>query len=195
MPRALRISQSDFPYHVTSRTVNKEVFHVDMERLWKFISMRLHFCSFAFEIEIHAFVLMNNHYHLIVRTPKANLSQFMCYFNRELSKELNRTTKRINQTFGSRYYASIVKDPRYYLTLYRYVYRNPVEAKACQKVEDYKFSSLPQVLGKTKLEIPIFDFPIIEGQAMNNLDWLNQDYKNEEKKLIRKSLKKTIFEL
>lgn len=168
---------------------------MDMERLWKFISMRLHFCSFAFEIEIHAFVLMNNHYHLIVRTPKANLSQFMCYFNRELSKELNRTTKRINQTFGSRYYASIVKDPRYYLTLYRYVYRNPVEAKACQKVEDYKFSSLPQVLGKTKLEIPIFDFPIIEGQAMNNLDWLNQDYKNEEKKLIRKSLKKTIFEL
>ena len=195
MPRALRVSQSEFPYHVTSRIVNKELFHVDMDRLWNFMSMRLHFCSFAFEIESHAFVLMNNHYHLIVRTPKANLSQFMCYFNRELSKELNRTTKRINQTFGCRYYASIVRDPRYYLTLYRYVYRNPVEANACQNVEDYKYSSLQQVLGKTKLDFPIFDFPIIESQAMNNLAWLNQNYKKDEKTLIRKSLKKTIFEL
>jgi putative transposase len=194
MPRALRVFQSEFPYHVTSRTVNKEAFHVDMDRLWKYVSMRLHFCAFAFEIEIHAFVLMHNHFHLVVRTPKSNLGDFMCYFNRELSKELNRTTGRINQNFGNRYYASMVKDPRYYLTLYRYVYRNPIDAGICLKVEDYKYSSLQHVLGK-RMQFPVFDFPIIEGAWIKNLDWLNEDYKKDEKIQIRKGLKKPIFEL
>lgn len=157
--------------------------------------MRLHFCSFAFQIEIHAFVLMKNHYHLIVRTPEANLSQFMCYFNRELAKELNRTTGRINQTFGNRYFASIAKDPRYYLTLYRYVYRNPIEAKACHKVEDYPYSSIQHVLGYRKMEFPVFDFPIVEGQWRQNLEWLNSDYKKDEKEQIRNALKRPIFEL
>ena len=195
MPRANRILQSDFPYHVTIRTVNKEAFRLDLRDLWKFISMRLHFCSFAFEIEIHAFVLMKNHYHMIVRTPNANLSGFMCYFNRELSKEINRATGRINQTFGNRYYASMVKDPRYYLTLYRYVYRNPVDATACHKVEDYEFSSLQYVLGKRKMEFPIFDYPIVDGNWFKNLDWLNSSYKKEEREQIRQSLKRPIFDL
>lgn len=195
MPRANRILQPDFPYHVTSRAVNKEDFHVSMDMLWNFLCMRLHFCAFAFEIEIHAFVLMKNHYHLIVRTPRSNLSQFMCYFNRELSKELNRKCGRINQTFGNRYYASMVKDPRYYLTLYRYVYRNPIEAGACNFVQDYKYSSLQQVIGNTKMEIPIFDYPIVEGNWINNLDWLNKDYSADEKQNIRTALKKPVFEL
>ena len=166
-----------------------------MRLLWKFISRRLHFCSFAFKIEIHAFVLMKNHYHLIVQTPRANLSQFMCYFNRELSKELNRATGRINQNFGTRYYASLVKDPRYYLTLYRYVYRNPIEAGACAKVEDYEFSSLRQVIGRSKMEFPIFDSPIVEGNSFMNLEWLNETSKSEERSQIRKSLKKAVFVL
>lgn len=157
--------------------------------------MRLHFCSFAFGIEIHAFVLMKNHYHMIVRTPEANLSQFMCYFNRELSKEINRATGRINQTFGNRYYASIVKDPRYYLTLYRYVYRNPVEANASKSVEEYEFSSLQQVIGAKKMEFPIFDFPIVDGYWFKNLDWLNSSYQKDEREKIRQSLKRKVFEL
>lgn len=195
MPRAKRILQSDFPYHVTSRTVNKETFYLDLERLWKFASMRLHFCSFAFGVEIHAFVLMRNHYHLIVRTPNSNLSEFMCYFNRELAKEINRATGRINQTFGNRYFSSIVKDPRYYLALYRYVYRNPVEANACKSVEEYEFSSLQHVLGIKKIEFPVFDYPIVEGQWFKNLEWLNASYKKKEKEEIRRSLRRQIFRL
>lgn len=132
---------------------------------------------------------------MIVRTPNANLDQFMCYFNRELSKEINRATGRINQTFGDRYYPSIVKDPRYYLTLYRYVYRNPVEAGACEKVEQYEYSTLQHVLGNKRMEFPVFDFPIVDGNWLKNLNWLNEDYKKEEKEQIRQSLKHRIFEL
>lgn len=195
MPRAKRIIQAEFPYHVTDRTVNKQAFPLSLELMWEIISRRLHFCSFAFKIEIHAFVLMKNHYHMIVRTPEANLDQFMCYFNRELSKEINLLSGRINQTFGSRYYGSIVKDPRYYLTLYRYVYRNPVEAGACEKVDGYKFSSLQEVLGLRKMAFPVYDFPIIEGNWFQNLNWLNESYKKGERAQIKQSLRRPIFEL
>lgn len=195
MPRNKRILQNEFPYHVTSRTVNKQNFPVDLENSWKIFSRQLHFCSFAFQIEIHAFVLMNNHYHLLVRTPNANLSDFMCYLNKEISKEMNRLTGRINQVFGSRYYSCIINDPRYYLTVYRYIYRNPINAGLCNKVQQYKYSSLNFVLGADVYKFPVFDSPIVESNNYtSNLNWLNQAYSQEEHKKIRNSLKKPIFE-
>lgn len=192
MPRAKRILQSQFPYHVTDRTVNKIPFPISMEGMWKLFSRRLHFCSQLFNIEVHAFVLMTNHYHLLVRCPDNNLSQFMTYFNRETSKEINKISGKINQNFGNRYYASIIQDPNYYLTVYRYVYRNPVEAGLAKFVQNYPFSSFQFVIGN-KMEFPIFDFPITEAGNFNDLDWLNKDYKADERSRIRTALKKAYF--
>jgi putative transposase len=193
MPRALRVRQSQFPYHITNRSVNKMPFPIKPDKLWKLFSKRLHFCSFAFNIEIHAFVLMSNHYHLIVRCPDNNLSEFMTYFNREMSKEINILTNKINQNFGTRYYSTIVDDPRYYLTVYRYVYRNPVDAGLAKKVEDYPFSSFQFVLGKRKFEFPVFDYPVIESGHYLDLSWLNKDYQKNEKQKIRTALKKQYY--
>lgn len=192
MPRAKRILQADFPYHVTNRTVNKVPFPLPLDELWRLFSKRLHFCSILFGIEIHAFVLMSNHYHMIVRCPENNLSTFMTYFNREMSKEINQFSGKINQNFGNRYYASVVQDPRYYLTVYRYVYRNPVDAGLSNSVENYPYSSFQFVLGK-KMEFPIYDYPIIESENYVDLASLNKDYKADEKRKIRTALRKTYF--
>lgn len=120
----------------------------------------------------------------------------MCYFNKETSKEINRLSGKTNQTFGAPYYSTIIKDPRYYLTVYRYVYRNPVEAKICEKVQDYRYSSLKFILGEKVYDFPVFDSPIVEGRDFkNNLDWLNTDYSIDEKNHIRTRLKKPVFVL
>ena len=187
--------QSTYPYHVTNRTVNKEPFPVKMDTLWEVFATRLHFCSFAFKIEIHAFVLMTNHYHLIVRCPENNLNKFMNYFNREISKEINMLTAKINQNFGSRYYSTVINDPRYYLTVYRYVYRNPVDAGLSDRIENYPFSSFQYVIGKKIWEFPVFDYPIVESKNYLDLNWLNKEYKTEEKKKIRTAMKRPYFEL
>lgn len=196
MPRNKRIIQSEFPYHVTCRTVNKQNFEINMQLLWTIFCRQLHFCSFAFKVEIQAFVLMNNHYHLIIRTPDSNLSQFMCYFNKEISKEINRISGKINQTFGGRFYSSVIMDPRYYLTVYRYVYRNPVQAGLCSKAQDYPYSSLNFVVNGSLYGFPVFDSPIVEGRnCSNNLAWINQTYSQSERTEIRKGLKKPIFQI
>lgn len=117
----------------------------------------------------------------------------MTYFNREISKEINFLSGKINQNFGSRYYSTVVDDPRYYLTVYRYVYRNPVEAGLAETVEAYPYSSFQFVLGKRKFEFPVFDYPVIESGHYLDLNWLNKSYKSDEKSKIRTALKKAYF--
>ena len=196
MPRTKRILQSEYPYHITLRAIQRHDFNVNIENLWSFSSDLLLFCSYAFRLEIHSFVLMNNHYHMLVRTPQANLNKFMNYFNRELSREITYKSGQINQKFGARYHATIVSDNRYYHTVYKYIYRNPVEANICERVQDYKFSSLNFLTYREPYRFPIFDtyFERIEDH-LNNLAWLNYGYEQEEKIKIRKALKKTYFEL
>lgn len=196
MPRAKRILQADYPYSVTLRSINRMTFEMPIADLWDYSCDLLLFCSYAFKIEIHAFVLMSNHFHLILRTPNANLDKFMGYFNSKLSQEIGYKTSRINQKFGGRYHASIISDLRYYHHAYKYVYRNPVEAKICDAAEDYKYSSINFVLGRDRYRFPVFDtyFQNIEDH-WPTLSWLNTSYKNEEAKLIKASLKKPHFSI
>lgn len=194
MPRANRVLQSVFPYHVTLRSINKMDFGVEPSKLWGFSSDLLLFCTYAFKIEIHSFVLMSNHYHMILRTPEANLSQFMNYFNRELSREITYKTGRINQKFGCRYHSSIVSELGYYHRVYKYVYRNPVEAGICDRVEDFRNSSLNFILGREAYRFPVFDtyFESIDHH-LPSLAWLNTPVDDLEKKSIKQGLKKPYF--
>lgn len=196
MPRAKRILQADYPYHVTLRSINKMTFEMPLGDLWDFTCDLLLFCSYAFKIEVHAFVLMNNHFHLILRTPNADLDKFMAYFNTKLSQEIGFRTSRINQKFGGRYRATVISDLSYFHNAYKYVYRNPIAAKVCNAVEDYKFSSINFVLGRDSYRFPVFDtyFQDIEDH-WPTLSWLNTSFKEEEAKLIKSGLKKSHFSI
>lgn len=140
-------NHSEFPYHITARCINRDWFSIDMPAVWEIMTRQLYFTNFAFNLRIHSFVLMSNHFHMIVRSPEANLSVAMSYFMRETSREITRRSHRINQTYGSRFHRSLIA--------YKYVFRNPVEAGLCNRVEDYEFSSLKGVLGERWLDVPI----------------------------------------
>lgn len=195
MPRAKRILQEHYPYHVSLRGIGRNPFPMEMPRLWRFSSDLLLFCSRAFNVEIHSFVLMTNHYHMLVRTPDCNLSKFMNYFNRELSREITYASGRINQKFGARYHASIIWQTRYYHSVYKYVYRNPVRAGLCERVEDYPYSSLNFLLGRERYLFPVYEtyFEKVEDH-LNNLNWLNTPFENEALKGIQLGFKKTYFD-
>lgn len=167
-----------------------------MDEMWKVSCGLLSYCSHTFLVQVHSFVLMPNHYHMIVLTPMANLSKFMGYFNRELSRVIGNSTGRINQKFGSRYHSSVIGSLRHYRTAYRYVYRNPVAAGLCRQVENYPYSTLLCALGWESAGFPIFDtqFEHVQDRP-HQLAWLNRAYGAEEAKLIRKALKKPHFSL
>jgi putative transposase len=189
MPRARRVLQPTFPYHVTLRSINRIHFEIEPQLLWSFACDLLLFCTYAFKIEIHSFVLMSNHYHMIIRTPESNLDKFMNYFNRELSREISSKSGRINQNFGSRYHASVIGNLAYYGHAYKYVYRNPVQSQMCERVQDYTLSSLSFITGLQSYKFPIFDtyFEHLSDYDLN-LAWLNQNYSPEHYYKIERAL-------
>jgi len=101
--------------------------------------------SLAYEkhpIILHSFVLMENHYHLVLQTPDENIDRFMYEFNKNFSLELRQKTGLINRMFGGRYKWTLIKDKQHYFHVMKYVYLNPVKAGVVEVAEDYQYSTL-----------------------------------------------------
>ena len=193
MPRKKFYPTSEHPYHVTARTTNREWFGAPKELVWSHFANYLHFIWRVYDIRIHSFVLMDNHFHMLLTTPEANLDIAMNYLLREVSKRIGEETGRINQIFGGPYHWSLIKNSVHYQHAYKYVYRNPVDAGLCKTVETYRYSSLPGILGLDYLHIPVYDNLDLIQNPHKQLKWLNCEYREEDRLAIRKALKKKEF--
>lgn len=193
MPRKYIPTTSSFPYHITARTVNREHFKIPLEDVWSILNDYLYFLKKAYEFNIHQFVLMPNHFHLNISAPLLNLSEGMNYFMRETSKHLGREANRINQVYGGRFHRCLIDNPIYYLHAYKYVYRNPVEAKLITRVEDYPYSTLSGLIGNSKLIIPIQYDDTLFSNFEKTLDWLNSKPQDAHREAVRLALKKSRF--
>lgn len=107
---------------------------------------------------VHAYVLMSNHYHLLLETPEANLVAGMKWFQGAYTQRFNAMFKRRGHLFQGRYKAiPIATDPReggleYFREVSTYIHLNPYRAKLCgegmaQPLERYKWSSYPAYCG------------------------------------------------
>lgn len=194
MARKNIIRQGLHPYHVTARCINKEWFNLPMPIVWEICSNYLFFIHHAYNFKIHSFVLMNNHFHALITTPEANLSEGMNYFMREVSRSITKLSGRINQTWGSPYFWSITDSYSYYMNAYKYVYRNPIEAGLSKSCQDYKYSSLNFLLGDNRATFPVEEDTLIFDPMLNtsNIEWLNNG-KKEDFELIKQALSKKYF--
>lgn len=187
--------QSVFPYHVTARCINREWFNQPLPEVWSLMSDHLNFITHAFEVEILAFVLMSNHFHLLIRTPQLNLSAAMQWLLGQTSRELTRSADRINQTFGGRHFKSVISSNHYFMHAYKYLYLNPVRAGLCWRSEDYKFSTLHGLLGQSHLSIPVIEDTLLFSDPTWTLDWINQMPSDENWEAVRKGLRWREFKL
>lgn len=174
MGRKPVILQSEFPYNISARCINREWFNLEMQQVWKVFCEELSRTATEHKLLVHSFVLMSNHYHLIASTPEANISQCMQQFNWRTSKRLTRAGNRINETYAGRHFKCILQHPNYYLNAYKYNYRNPVAAQICEKVEDYPYSSLQFILGLAPPLFPMAEDTTYCNNQKGTTDWLNQ---------------------
>ena len=193
MPRAKAILQSDFPYHISARCINQEWFNIPMTQAWEIFCNELEHTIRDKKLIVHNFVLMTNHFHMIVSTPEANISQAMQQFMHNTSRKLTRAGNRINESFAGRHYKCILDHPSYYLNAYKYVYRNPVKAKICATVDEYPFSTLQWI---RKITPPLFsisnDFTY-ENDPAGTLKWLNSSPSDVEWDCVRTALRRQKF--
>ena len=194
MPRRPLIRSSIVPYHVTVRANNREWFQLPLESIWPVFLSYLARAREQFGIQIHAFVLMANHFHLLVTTPNEDLDIVMRYLLSESSRSINRSSGRINHLFGGPYKWSLITNSLYYLHALKYVYRNPIRAGVCKRVEDYKFSTVrkPHL---PEISPAVFDSVIPRVGGELDLGWLNLPYRSEEEDCIRRGLYHCEFKL
>lgn len=197
MPRHYIPVAAGVPYHVAARTVNREPFPLPLDRVWSLMENHLFLMSKGFDVDIHSFVLMPNHFHLIATARKPNFSSALLYFMRETSKEFNRQSGRMNQVYGSRNYKTMLTNYHYFLNTYKYVYQNPLRARLCRRVQDYPYSTLRGLCGGKPLLIPIAEDTVLFTPRFSDetLRWLNSRPPQEHEIEMRLALRKARFRL
>jgi putative transposase len=159
MARPLRIDLRDGLYHVTSRGWERRtIFRTDRDRedllrLLDRVATRCHW-------EVFSWVLMDNHYHLLVRTPEANLSVGMHDLNSGYASLFNRRHGRSGALFQGRFKAIMVEHESHALELSRYIHLNPVRAGIVRLPEHYRWSSYV-----------VYRFSRAASEAPKWLDW------------------------
>jgi putative transposase len=150
MPRQLRIEYPGAIYHVMNRGDRREpIFNDDTDRK-RFIATLSEACLKT-DWQVHAYCLMNNHFHLVLETPDANLVAGMRWFLSTYTARFNRRHKQFGHLFSGRYKSLIVEGSGsgYLRTVCDYVHLNPVRAKLLrpeQKLRDFAWSSWPEYL-------------------------------------------------
>jgi len=147
MARQLRLEYEGALYHVTARGNERgKVFFTKAD--YRKFKEYLHEGQTKYGFILHAYVLMTNHYHLLIETPAGNLSQIMHYVNGSYTTYLNTKRKRSGHLFQGRYKAILVDKESYFLELSRYLHLNPVRANMANRPEEYPHSSYAAYTGE-----------------------------------------------
>lgn len=157
-------------YHITGKTFGGKWFKSPICNVWDKSIKSLTRSYLCYHGDIISFVLMNNHYHLLLKIQARNLKPFLLELNSE---------------YFSNYKVQIVKNNRYLLNTYKYIYQNPKRAGVTRRVEDYPYSTM-FYLSRGKLFLcPIFDkFGVSDDFKMS---WLNKPINESEIFEIKKA--------
>ena len=170
MARHLRLEFEGAIYHITARgNERSDIFRDDGDKK-KFLE-KLEELVEVHHVQVYAYVLMTNHYHLLIETPLGNISRFMQQLNTSYTMYFNVKHNRVGHVFSGRYKAKVVCGDEYLLALTRYIHLNPVKvgrmkgrsvAEKVQCLREYRWSSHRGYAGLGKPEKWVDQGPLAE---------------------------------
>ena len=126
MARPLRVDVAGGWYHITARGIERRVIFEDARDHEHFLEL-LEEMSARYGVEIHAYVLLGNHYHLLIRTPRANASAAVQWLNVSYSVWFNKRRTRVGHVFQGRFTSVLIDgNGSWALRASVYVHLNPV---------------------------------------------------------------------
>jgi len=148
MARPLRVEYPGAVYHITSRgNAGQAIFRDDVDR--EAFLAALGFAVSRHGWLCHSYCLMANHYHLLLETPEANLSEGMRQLNGLYTRRFNRRHGQRGHVLEGRFKSILVDRDAYLLELARYVVLNPLRAGVVEHLEDWEWSSYRAIAGET----------------------------------------------
>ncbi len=150
MPRGPRLDTEGALHHVMVRGIEKiKIFLSDRDRLD--MLKRIEEGKAKTGVRIYAWVLMPNHFHLLVRTGRAPLSTFLRRILTGYAVSFNHRHERVGHLFQNRYKSILVEEEPYLLELVRYIHLNPVRGKTVvnlNQLDNYPWSGHTTLMGK-----------------------------------------------
>ena len=140
MGRSPRIEYYGAKYHIIHRGNNKSfIFENNEDKIY--LLKVLSEVKELFDFDLLAYVIMDNHYHFLIKTHNIPISKIMHRINTRYAKYYNIKYKRTGSPFEDRYRGLLVENRSYLIELIRYIHNNPVYANMCNKMDEYKWSS------------------------------------------------------
>lgn len=139
MPRQARKKSETGLYHLITKGNGGQILFYDRADHLFYLSLLERF-SREFSVIVHAYCLMNNHVHLIVRDINGNISTFMRKIDTAYSMFFNKKYERSGHVFQDRFRSEVISSDNYLLTSFRYVLNNPQKAGICS-AEEYEWNS------------------------------------------------------
>jgi putative transposase len=156
--RALRLEFEGALYHLCARGNRRERVFTDEKDCLHFLT-RVRESLQRYAVELHAYVLLPNHFHLLARTLQPNLSRWMHWLMAAYSISFNRRHGKVGHLFQGRYKSFLVEEGDYLLGLSRYVHLNPVRGRVMgtgdpkerrKRLRSYRWSSYRGYAGLAK---------------------------------------------
>ncbi|TRM10648.1 transposase [Lentibacillus cibarius] len=131
-------------YHITMRGNNRQnIFtdHMDVNEYYRILTS----VYGKFPFEVHAYCIMTNHVHLLLRSPHVSLGILMAQINKRYSDYYRRRHDFVGQIYQNRYYSKEVPLPTGMLQVSAYIHRNPIETNVpmVSQLQLYPYSSFP----------------------------------------------------
>ncbi len=164
MARPIRVEFTDAVYHVTARGNERKAIYRDDQDRQRFLET-VQEAHDRFGMVIHAYCLMANHYHLLIQTPRANLSAAVGWLQTTYSVRFNRRHRRSGHLYQGRFKAHLVEADEYAQQLVKYIHVNPVRPKDKRKpipmerkseLDVYPWSSHWAYTGRLKSPAPLW---------------------------------------
>lgn len=170
MVRPLRLSFENAFYHITARGNRREkIFYSDKDK--EVFLKKLKEMLIKYSMICYAYCLMDNHYHLFIKTTQPNLSQGIHYLNSSYANWFRNKHQIIGPIFQGRFKSILVDADNYALVLSAYIHLNPLRAGIVRQIEDYPWSSYLDYLNLRKASIsdPSFILKSIDNNTFNSI--------------------------
>ena len=192
MPRRVRINIAGY-YHIINRGVEKRNVFLEKEDKDKFLGI---LCK-EFEIYdavLHSYILMDNHYHLLIQTNKSNLSDLMRQVNSKYAMYFNKKYDRVGHLWQDRFKSWYIQNENYLWVLFKYIELNPIKANIVDEFGKYYRSFVYDILNKKVLKCAKESI-FLKKDILKYLDIeLSENELNVLKKIQKESLKIKVFD-